>query len=70
MASLSDGDKLIPKRVRSESKGGLQLAFGLSYIFVPYLLLQEVLVKQTGGRPVRRAQGAAQGEGGSVLRST
>ena len=38
----------------SKSKGGLQLAFGLSYIAVPYLLLQEMLAKQTGERPVRR----------------
>jgi hypothetical protein len=47
--------------VRSKSKGGLQLAFGLSYIGVSYLLLQEMLAKQAGGRPVLKAQLARRG---------
>jgi hypothetical protein len=38
---------------QSKSKGGLHLAFGLSYTAVPYLLLQKMLAKQTGERPVR-----------------
>jgi hypothetical protein len=45
----------------SKSKGGLQLAFGLSHIAVPYLLLQEMLAKQTGQRPVRRRKVRAEG---------
>jgi hypothetical protein len=47
----------------SKRKGGLQLAFGLSYIAVPSSLLQEMLTMWAGGGPVHKAKG----EGGGVI---
>ena len=40
----------------SKSKGGLQLAFGLSYIAVPYLLLQEMLLSRPVSGPCVNAR--------------